>query len=72
MTNFESWGHFTQVVWQDTSTVGCATQLCASGTIFSGAKSYFTVCNYANAGNYIGEFDVNVKESLGLATVSVA
>jgi hypothetical protein len=45
MTYFESWGHFSQVVWKGSMTVGCASQFCAAGTIFAGFESWFTVCN---------------------------
>jgi len=52
MTYFESWGHFSQVVWKGSTTVGCASQFCAAGTIFVGFESWFTVCNYVPPGMY--------------------
>jgi hypothetical protein len=52
MDNFENWGHFTQLVWLTTTSVGCAVQKCASGTIFDGYESYFTVCNYGDSGEF--------------------
>ena len=30
MTNFEHWGHFSQIVWNETTHVGCYTQDCTS------------------------------------------
>lgn len=65
METFENWGHLTQVVWKGTTSVGCATQFCAAGTIMSGWDSYFTVCNYSPPGNYQGEFAQNVGTPLG-------
>ena len=41
-------GHYTQIVWRDTTHVGCAYQQCAD-------KSQLWVCNYNPPGNYIGE-----------------
>ena len=51
MTDFENWGHFTQVVWKDTTSVGCYTMDCSSSGLsgLGGAtdiEPYFTVCNY--------------------------
>ena len=52
MTNFEHWGHFSQIVWKDTTHVGCATQHCSNGlaNVGSDVAPYFTVCNYKNPG----------------------
>ena len=40
-------GHYTQVVWENTTEVGCAVKVCAD-------KSQTWVCSYNPAGNYIG------------------
>jgi hypothetical protein len=49
---FEKYGHFTQMVWKDTTSVGCATYDCrgASGDF----KMWYTVCNYYPAGTCDG------------------
>ncbi|MDE2403804.1 MAG: SCP-like extracellular [Sphingomonadales bacterium] len=43
----EDVGHYTQMVWRDTTEVGCAKA--------SNATVDVLVCRYASAGNYIGE-----------------
>ncbi|KAF9111149.1 hypothetical protein BGX27_005330 [Mortierella sp. AM989] len=47
-------GHFTQVVWKGTKSVGCAKVLCP------GSNRYTYVCEYDGPGNYRGEFPKNV------------
>ncbi|OOZ43957.1 CAP domain-containing protein [Solemya velum gill symbiont] len=41
-------GHYTQMIWANTSEIGCAKAVCAD-------KSQVWVCNYYPAGNYIGK-----------------
>lgn len=41
-------GHYTQMIWKNTQSVGCAVAICAD-------KSQLWVCNYNPPGNYIGE-----------------
>ena len=41
-------GHYTQVVWKDTSEVGCARTVCDD-------KSQIWVCSYSPAGNRVGK-----------------
>ena len=50
LAKFAGYGHFTQLVWSGSATVGCASRFCAAGTIFSGVGSWFTVCNYVAPG----------------------
>ncbi|KAI9774850.1 MAG: hypothetical protein M1840_000066 [Geoglossum simile] len=52
MSNFEAWGHFSQIVWKDTDRIGCATQQCPNGVSGAGnnVPPYFTVCNYRKTG----------------------
>jgi hypothetical protein len=56
-TNFLNWGHYSQIIWNTTTRVGCAWTLCSSNSpqpSYSGGKWTYLVCNYANAGNYLG------------------
>ncbi|UNI17461.1 hypothetical protein JDV02_003802 [Purpureocillium takamizusanense] len=49
----EATGHFTQLVWRNTTAVGCGRRLC-------GEKGWFLVCEYWPRGNVVGEFDDEV------------
>lgn len=72
MTDFEHWGHFSQIVWKGTGRFGCATVDCTSkglGGVASDVSPYFTVCNYEDPGNYANEYGTNIGNSLNKATV---
>ncbi|KAI9652312.1 MAG: hypothetical protein M1829_001674 [Trizodia sp. TS-e1964] len=63
----QEWGHFSQVVWKATSSIGCATQHCPGGLagVDSSTPPYFTVCNYKQFGNVAHGYGDNVGEPLG-------
>jgi hypothetical protein len=67
MSNFDAWGHFSQIVWKGTEEVGCATVVCPSLGNAGGSNVPFTVCNYSPAGNYDGEYAANVLAPQGAA-----
>ncbi|KAJ6091657.1 hypothetical protein N7467_003626 [Penicillium canescens] len=67
MTNFDAWGHFSQIVWKGTKEVGCATVVCNSLGNAGGSNVPFTVCNYSPPGNYDGEYATNVLAPQGAA-----
>lgn len=72
MTLFDSWGHYSQVVWKDSTTIGCAVQACEAGTLDADYPGYFSVCNYWPAGNVETEYAANVLAPLGQANVIIS
>jgi hypothetical protein len=48
-------GHYTQIVWRSSVGIGCATQACTTGSPFGSGTWFFSVCNYAPAGNVVGQ-----------------
>ncbi|KAJ5291701.1 PR-1-like protein [Penicillium angulare] len=58
-------GHFSQIVWKDTASVGCATVNCR----YSNLGMWYTVCNYYPPGNWGGEYGENVLVPIGNPTV---
>lgn len=69
----EKTGHFTQVVWKGTTTLGCGYAVApvtldavysdgtTKPTVFN---AYYTVCRYSPAGNVQGQFGTNVYPSM--------
>ncbi|KAK2733550.1 extracellular scp domain protein [Colletotrichum kahawae] len=51
----EETGHFTQLVWKDTTDVGCARKLCDD-------DAWYLVCEYWPRGNVVGQFEEEVQE----------
>jgi len=58
-------GHFTQVIWANTSKVGCGCAKSANG-------GYYFVCNYNPPGNYIGQYPYPLQNQLKNAPISTA
>lgn len=53
MSGFEKWGHLTQILWKDTTHVGCVTTNCKSLQNVDNSPSEaipYTVCNYSPPG----------------------
>ncbi|PTB38129.1 hypothetical protein M441DRAFT_60410 [Trichoderma asperellum CBS 433.97] len=53
----EETGHFTQLVWKTTTTVGCGRKLC-------GTRGWFVVCEYWPRGNVGGEYGEEVDRNI--------
>uniref|UniRef100_A0A182W810 SCP domain-containing protein n=1 Tax=Anopheles minimus TaxID=112268 RepID=A0A182W810_9DIPT len=54
-SNFSQVGHFTQVVWKKSRSLGVG--------IAVNGKNVYVVCNYNPPGNYGGQYPVNVTRS---------
>ncbi|MRG95375.1 CAP domain-containing protein [Polyangium spumosum] len=48
-------GHYTQVVWANTTKLGCGMAKCSTGSPFGGGDWEYWVCNYDPPGNYVGQ-----------------
>jgi len=49
-------GHYTQLVWRDSTLVGCAYARCTSNSPFQGITTWdFWVCDYSPPGNWVGQ-----------------
>ncbi|TPP63404.1 hypothetical protein FGIG_05290 [Fasciola gigantica] len=56
--NLDRYGHYTQMVWADTKSVGCWRSRCGWLTIPQSGllkNVYYTVCKYFPAGNLLGQ-----------------
>ena len=75
MSNFENWGHYSQIMWAGTTGVGCATVDCSSSGLAntgSDVSPWFTVCNYSPAGNVAGGYGANIMAPGSMPSVNVA
>ena len=48
-------GHYTQVVWRDSTKLGCGVASCTDNSPFGGGSWQFWVCDYDPPGNFDGQ-----------------
>jgi hypothetical protein len=49
-------GHYTQLVWRDSTLIGCAYARCTRNSPFQGVDTWdFWVCDYSPPGNWVGQ-----------------
>ncbi|KAF2755014.1 PR-1-like protein [Pseudovirgaria hyperparasitica] len=65
MATFHDWGHLSQVVWKETTSVGCTTYDCRGTSL----AMWYTICNYYPSGNVDGFYGKNVGSPKGQPTV---
>jgi len=53
-TNYQTFGHYTQIIWHSTTKIGCGVAKSASGGVY-------VVCNYSPAGNIVGQKPIATK-----------
>ncbi|KAK7968079.1 uncharacterized protein PG986_002356 [Apiospora aurea] len=68
----ESTGHFTQLVWKNTTSVGCGARMCGGDGNAGDARGWYLVCEYWPRGNVIGQFteEVQAQEGMGVSLSS--
>jgi len=56
-SNFEAFGHYTQLIWHASKEIGCGYADCSVNSPFGSSFPHWTmlVCDFAPAGNYIGQ-----------------
>ena len=56
VNNFSAVGHYTQLVWANTTQVGCGVTQCTTNSPFGGGTWNYVVCRYSPPGNFTGQF----------------
>ncbi|KAI1778863.1 PR-1-like protein [Hypoxylon cercidicola] len=69
MNSFDSWGHFSEMLWKGVTEIGCVSQFCEAGTMYK-IDAWYTVCNYGPQGNVGGGYYDNVLKPLGKSVVT--
>ncbi|RXK37134.1 hypothetical protein M231_05585 [Tremella mesenterica] len=62
----EATGHFTQVVWKASTTIGCYIATCSPGVLFDEkyGTSFKATCEYDPAGNVVGDNNLYFRENV--------
>merc|ERR1712000_337112 len=58
-------GHYTQMLWKDSTQLGCASVQCHTGSPWGSGKWTYVVCRYNPPGNYIGRHPLNPVTDTG-------
>ncbi|MBT3983898.1 MAG: CAP domain-containing protein [Bacteriovoracaceae bacterium] len=61
-------GHFTQVIWENTTKVGCAKIICQGIEDSTNGPSALLVCNYGEGGNYANQNPYSSEGNIGPQT----
>ncbi|EPE08719.1 scp-like extracellular protein [Ophiostoma piceae UAMH 11346] len=64
----EETGHFSQLVWKTSVTVGCGRRLCGGKAQGEKSTGWFLACEYWPRGNIIGQFAEEVQKQAAQAT----
>jgi pathogenesis-related protein 1 len=70
--NFAPTGHYTQLIWQTTTKVGCAYQNCNKNSPFAssyGPNWVFVVCDYSTSGNVLTKYPYTAKGYTATSTL---
>lgn len=60
-SNANGAGHFTQIIWANTTEIGCGLAICPNYQA-EGFTAYLTVCDYKAAGNYFNQYPYQIAE----------
>lgn len=60
----ESTGHFSQMIWKSTTSIGCGRTKCGDISGNERAVGWYVVCSYWPRGNIVSEFETNIDAAI--------